>query len=131
MRLKAAFLSTKKAWLKIVGLLFVVLGVIGIALPVMPTTPFLILALACFTRSSPTLEKKLLNHPRYGITLQQWQSYKVVPVKAKYAAAIGMLIGFMLLLYSTPPMWVIFLVAAIEVLVMIYLILTPSTPPAN
>jgi uncharacterized protein len=129
MNIKAAFLSCKKVWLKVAGLLFVVIGIVGIALPVMPTTPFFILALACFTRSSPTLEQKLLNHPRYGITLQQWQAHQVVPLKAKYYAAIGMLLGFVLLLYSAPPLWVVYLVATIEISVLIYLILRPSTPP--
>jgi len=127
--IRAAFVCYKNLWLKMLGLILVALGIIGIVLPVMPTTIFFILALTCFTRSSPALEHWLLNHPRYGTTLQQWQAHKVVPVKAKYYAAIGMLIGFIFLLYSTAPIWVIYLVAAIEISVMIYLILRPSTPP--
>jgi uncharacterized protein len=63
--------------------------------------------------------------------LKQWQAHKVVPVKAKCYAAIGMLIGFTFLLYSAAPIWVIYLVAIIEVLVMIYLILRPSSPPKH
>jgi uncharacterized membrane protein YbaN (DUF454 family) len=55
----------------------------------------------------------------------------VVPTKAKYFAAIGMLIGFILLLNSTAPNWVVYLVAAIEIAVMIYLILRPSQPPQH
>ncbi len=111
------------------GLTLVALGIVGIMLPVMPTTIFFILALTCFTRSSPALAHWLLNHPRYGITLQQWQAHKVVPTKAKCYAAIGMLIGFIFLLHSTAPIWVVYLVAAIEITVMIYLILRPSQPP--
>ena len=111
--------------------MLVALGIIGIFLPVMPTTIFFILALTCFTRSSPALEHWLLNHPRYGETLQQWQAHKVVPVKAKCYAAIGMLIGFIFLLYSAAPIWIIYLVAVIEISVMIYLILRPSTPPKH
>jgi len=129
--IKTAFICYKNLWFKALGLLLVALGIIGIVLPVMPTTIFFILALTCFTRSSPELEKWLLNHPRYGATLQQWQAHKVVPVKAKCYAAIGMLIGFIFLLYSAAPIWVIYLVAAIEISVMIYLILRPSSPPKH
>jgi uncharacterized membrane protein YbaN (DUF454 family) len=127
--IKAVLVCYKNLWLKAIGLLLVALGIIGIVLPVMPTTIFFILALTCFTRSSPALEYWLLNHPRYGVVLQQWQAHKVVPIKAKCYAAIGMLIGFIFLLYSAAPIWVIYLVAAIEISVIIYLILRPSTPP--
>ena len=131
MNIKSVFICYKKLWLKALGLILVALGIIGILLPVMPTTIFFILALMCFTRSSPTLEHWLLNHPSYGVTLQQWQAHKVVPIKAKCFAAIGMLIGFMFLLYSSAPIWVIPLVATIEILVMIYLLSKPSYPPST
>ncbi|ASM51560.1 hypothetical protein PESP_a3803 [Pseudoalteromonas espejiana DSM 9414] len=129
MNIKAVFIGYKNMWFKALGLMLVALGIIGIVLPVMPTTIFFILALTCFTRSSPALEHWLLNHPRYGVTLKQWQAHKVVPVKAKCYAAIGMLIGFIFLLYSSAPIWVAYMVAMIEIAVMVYLIKRPSTPP--
>lgn len=92
----------------------------------MPTTIFFILALACFTRSSPKLAAWLLNHPRYGATLRHWQEHKVVPVKAKWFAGTGMLFGFILLLLSSPAWWVLVMVASIEIAVMIYLLSRPS-----
>ncbi|MEN8636982.1 YbaN family protein [Pseudoalteromonas distincta] len=131
MNIKAVFICYKNLWFKALGLILVALGIIGIVLPVMPTTIFFILALTCFTRSSPALEQWLLNHPRYGVILKQWQAHKVVPVKAKCYAAIGMLIGFIFLLYSAAPIWVICLVAVVEVSVIIYLILRPSSPPKH
>jgi uncharacterized membrane protein YbaN (DUF454 family) len=131
MKIKTACVLYKTILLKLLGLFLVALGVVGIFLPVMPTTIFFILALACFTRSSPTLENWLLTHPRYGVTLTQWQQYQVVPVKAKFYAGIGMLTGFIFLLYSHVPLWVIMCVALIELAVMIYLILRPSSPPSS
>ncbi|NMM40597.1 YbaN family protein [Pseudoalteromonas arctica] len=128
MNLKVTLVTYKNIGYQLLGLALVGLGIIGIVLPVMPTTIFFILALACFTRSSPKLAAWLLNHPRYGATLRHWQKHKVVPVKAKWFAGIGMLFGFILLLLSSPPWWVIILVAIIEMAVMAYLISRPSKP---
>lgn len=55
------------------GWLFVILGAIGAVLPLLPTTPFLILALACFAENSPRFHSMLLNHKWFGPALQQWE----------------------------------------------------------
>jgi len=55
------------------GWLFVILGAIGAVLPLLPTTPFLILALACFAENSPRFHSMLLNHKWFGPPLQQWE----------------------------------------------------------
>ncbi|MBE0377234.1 YbaN family protein [Pseudoalteromonas prydzensis] len=126
MNLKVTLVTYKNVGYQLLGLALVGLGIIGIVLPVMPTTIFFILALACFTRSSPKLAAWLLNHPRYGATLRHWQEHKVVPVKAKWFAGTGMLFGFILLLLSSPAWWVLVMVASIEIAVMIYLLSRPS-----
>ncbi|NOQ94794.1 MAG: DUF454 family protein, partial [Methylophaga sp.] len=61
----------KKYLLLISGLLFLALGIIGAVLPILPTTPFLILALACFANSSPRFHQMLLNNRWFGAALQQ------------------------------------------------------------
>ncbi len=55
------------------GWVFVILGAIGAVLPLLPTTPFLILALACFAENSPRFHSMLLNHKWFGPPLQQWE----------------------------------------------------------
>ena len=85
------------------GLLLVALGFIGAFLPVLPTTPFLILAAACFARSSNRLEAWLLDHPRFGPTLRDWRLRGAVPRKAKLMSLAGMSVGFLLFWIGTSP----------------------------
>lgn len=87
------------------GWLMVALGVIGALLPVMPTTIFLILAVACFARSSPRFEQRLLSHPRYGPSLRLWREQGAVSRKGKAFASAGMAVGFAMFCWGTHPSW--------------------------
>lgn len=124
-------LFNKCFWLHAVGIIFVGLGFIGMVLPVMPTTIFFILALACFTRSSPKFANWLLTHPKFGEPLRLWQAHQVIPSKGKWGAGLGMLLGFIILAVSQPATWVLMLVAIIKMAVMAYIISKPSTPPVK
>ena len=75
------------------GLLCVALGLIGAALPIMPTVPFLLLAAFCFARSNPAWEQRLLDHPRYGSGLRDWRARKAISRKAKVGALTAMSVG--------------------------------------
>jgi len=73
-----------------VGWLSVVLGVIGIFLPLLPTTPFLLLAAACFVRSSPRFYQWLVEHPKLGKYVLHYLNGEGIPMRAK-VIAIGMI----------------------------------------
>ncbi|MGE8656969.1 MAG: YbaN family protein [Achromobacter sp.] len=89
-------------WL-ILGCLMLALGVIGAFLPVMPTTIFLILAVACFSRSSPRLERWLLDSPTYGPALRAWREQGAVSRKGKLCASLGMAVGYGLFWWGAHP----------------------------
>ncbi|MEE9339617.1 MAG: YbaN family protein [Methylococcaceae bacterium] len=78
----------KKYLLLSFGLLFIALGIIGTVLPLLPTTPFLILALACFSKSSPRFHQALLNNRWFGAPLQQWEESHTVNHSSKIKAMI-------------------------------------------
>lgn len=72
------------------GWLSVALGVLGIFLPLLPTTPFMLLAAACFARSSPRFYRWLTSHPRFGPMIADYLAGKGLPLRAKFWA-IGLL----------------------------------------
>lgn len=69
--------------LTILGLLALGLGILGIFLPVLPTTPLLLLAAALFLRSNRGLYDWLLNHPRFGPYIRNFLEHKAIPLKIK------------------------------------------------
>jgi uncharacterized membrane protein YbaN (DUF454 family) len=94
------------------GLLMLALGIIGAFLPVMPTTIFLILATACFARSSPRLERLLLEHPRFGPPLRLWREQGAISHRGKWYAALGMAFGFAVFWWEARPSLALWLVVA-------------------
>lgn len=79
-------------WLGL-GWVTVVLGIIGIAMPVIPTVPFLLVSAWAFSRSSPELRARILDHPKYGPTVRAWQERGVVSRPAKLWAVTAMSFG--------------------------------------
>ena len=81
-------------FLIILGWLFVLLAIIGVVLPILPTTPFLILALGLFSKSSPRFHQMLLDNRWFGPALKQWEETKTVTRKIKIRACVLIVITF-------------------------------------
>ncbi len=78
----------KKGLLTAGGMIAVGLGVAGIFLPLLPTTPFLLLAAACFLRSSDRLYGWLINHKRLGRYVRQYREHRAIPRQTKLATLL-------------------------------------------
>lgn len=89
-----------------IGWFFVVVGTIGIFLPVLPTTPFLLISLWAFSRSSHRLHVWLYTHPRAGPYLVAWNRYHVIPPRAKLLAVSVMGSSWLYMTFFVADSWV-------------------------
>ena len=113
------------------GCLCVGLGFVGVFVPGIPTTIFLIIALWAFTKSSEKLRHWLLNHKRFGPILNNWQEHKVVPRRAKILMVVLMSLAVILFYYSLQNLYLTIGLIIILVSVAIYVISLPSKIPEN
>ena len=97
----------------------VLLGVVGIFLPLLPTTPFLLLAAYCFQKSSPRLHAWLINHPRLGPSIRDWREHGAISRTAKVQAIVAMIV----VLGLSFVLGVNWIVLAIQVVVMCFVAL--------
>ena len=114
-------------WL-IFGLVSVSLGIAGAFLPILPTTPFMLLAAFAFAKSSPRLHRWLLEHHTFGPPVRDWQSYGAISRRAKLMAVGAMgtvLVASVVLGFR----WEIVAVQAAAILGSATFILTRPDPP--
>ena len=71
-------------WL--LGAVSLAVGIVGIVLPLLPTTPFVLLAAACWAKASPRFHRWLHQHRYFGPMIQNWEEKRAVPRRAKYLA---------------------------------------------
>lgn len=108
------------------------LGMIGIIMPILPTTPFLLVALWAFSRSSPELAEKLRNHKHAGPYIRAWQDHGVIPPMAKTIAVIMMsVMGVYFAGFSILPGWAALLFCVGLVAIGVYILTRPSRPPGD
>jgi len=82
-----------------------ILGLIGVILPGLPTVPFLLLAAWAGGRGWPALEAWLLNHPRHGADIRRWREHGAVPRRAKWAASAMMVFSTFVIALAPVPLW--------------------------
>ncbi|MGO4622094.1 YbaN family protein [Ensifer sp. 2YAB10] len=107
--------------------LMVGLGVVGAFLPVLPTTPFLLLAAGLFARASPRLEQWLLNHRVFGTSLRLWRERGAISKRAKTGAVGLMAASFGLFFFlGNPSLTLAVVVAAAMALPALFILTRPA-----
>ncbi|HEU4853474.1 MAG TPA: YbaN family protein [Telluria sp.] len=110
-----------KTALVIIGSISVALGVLGLFLPLLPTTPFLLLASACFARGSDRMHRWLLNHGVFGAYLRSFEEGLGIPLRGKIVAIGLMWLSMAVSISMVEHMALRALLAAIAIAVTIYL----------
>ncbi len=111
--------------LNLLGLLLVGIGIVGIFLPVLPTTIFFIIAAVIFARSNPEWEARIMNHPKYGPPIRAFRERGIIGPRAKSAAIIGMALSSVIGFVTLSGGWA-YLPAGICALCAIYVLSRPS-----
>jgi len=86
--------TTARVTLVLLGITFVIIGVLGIFLPVLPTTPFMLLAAWCFAKSSSRFYNWIMNNRVFGPIIQEWRQHRSIPKRAKWTGLILMVSTF-------------------------------------
>ena len=121
----------KRLFLISLGWICVSLAFVGVFVPGIPTTIFLIIALWAFTKTSKKLRYWLLHHKRFGPILSNWQEHKVVPLRAKILMVTFMILSVILFHYSLQNLYLTTGLIVILGFVARYVISLPSTVPDN
>ena len=113
------------------GCAFFAIGVAGIILPAVPATPFMLLALWGWSRSSPRLEAWLLAHRVFGPTLRGWRAHRVISWRAKAIAWVSMAASLTyLIVWKDTAWWILAIVIAVMAYGVWFMARCPSRPPA-
>jgi len=116
--------SFKKHLLIAAGIVSTLLGIIGIFIPLLPTTPLLLLAAACFMRSSDRLYTALVRHKVLGLYIKNYIEKKGIPIKIKLFSIALLWVGILSsAIFATDKLWLQLLLISIAVAVSIHIIL--------
>ena len=104
------------------------LAILGIALPLLPTTPFLLVAAFAFARSSKRLHDWLLNHQHFGPLIENWRAHGAIGRRTKIISAASMIGVFFLSVIMGAPGYVLIIQAIVLSLAAAFVLSRPSPP---
>ena len=105
----------------------VLLGILGVFLPVLPATPFILLAAACYARASEKFHQRLLSHPNFGPVIRDWEEYGAVSMRTKKVAISLMSLSIAVSIWVVREhLWLQIMLATIAVTVGTWLWRRPS-----
>lgn len=101
------------------GLLSLAVGIVGLFVPLLPTTCFVLLAAYCFSKSSDKLYQRLIQHPKFGPTILSWQKYRVIQVPVKCWASTMISISALIIWFQ--PLSIVIKVTVSVFLLLLFL----------
>lgn len=106
-----------RIFLIIVGSVSLVLGLLGVFLPVLPTTPFLLLSAALWVKSSPRLYEWLLNHRIFGDYIRNFREYRAIPLRAKIVSVtlLWATMSYCIFVVANDKLWLQIVLATIAI----------------
>lgn len=115
-------------WLwRALGVSAVGIGAVGTVVPLLPTTPFLLVAAWAFSRGSERWRHWLVNHPQFGPAIRSWQTARAIPRKAKWIGIASVLASLAIAVWMQLPPFALAFQAAAVVGVTIFLITRPDS----
>jgi len=121
--------AARLTWL-VVGLVSLALGALGVALPLLPTTPFILIAAVAFARSSNRLHAWLVNHDVFGTLIDNWQRHGAISRRAK-AAAVGSMAAVLVISLAMAVPTVIIVLQLIVLGAAALFVLSRPAPPGE
>ena len=116
---------TQKLFFLCTGILSLTIGIIGIFVPLLPTTCFVLLAAYCFSKSSDKLYQRLIKHPRFGLTILSWQKYRVIQVPIKCWASTMISVSALIIWFQP---YTLILKATVSVFLLLLVLFIWSCP---
>ena len=118
--------KTTQLLLLVAGWVCVILGVIGVFLPLLPTTPWILLAAYCFGKSSPRFHQWIVSHRFFGPIIENYSSGKGIPRKIRFRGVLLMWLGMVSSMIIVRQWWSVVLLGIIGICVTIYLYRLPA-----
>ncbi len=110
------------------GTISLILGLIGVALPLLPTVPFILLAAFCFSRSSERMHQWLVEHDVFGPPIAEWRDHGAISRKGKWFATLSLGVVFSISLYLGLRPSVLGIQGAVLLCVLIFIWTRPAVP---
>ena len=102
------------------------LAALGVVLPLLPTTPFVILAAYFASRGSPAFAAWLEQHQTFGPAISQWRERRAIPGKAKWLACVMMMVSWSVLFFAASPVHVLAISGVFLLAVAVYILTRPT-----
>ena len=116
--------ATRLGWI-LVGHACLGVGLLGVAVPLLPTTPFVLLAAACYVRGSRRFYTYLITHRVFGTIIRDWREYRAIPSRAKHWAIACVLLSITASILAVDRIWILVVLVFIALLVIAGLLRIP------